>query len=241
MKTPYFHIPLVSGVYRDLRRRVNLIRYRGKDVDCPVCMTSWRKEKPSTNCPYCGATTRHKALVIWLKQWLAAHDGTMKTLLFAPDFGVETWLRKNDRIALTTTDYSAPGVDFHCDITNIPKEDSSYDLILCSHVMEHIIDDHAAFKELCRILRPEGRLLIQIPYARDELETDEDETVTDPVERERRWGQFDHVRRYGQDVVDRMSSAGLSCEVIPLDTWLEPDEMERFELWNDVIFVCRKT
>nr|WP_193747391.1 class I SAM-dependent methyltransferase [Ruegeria sp. ANG-S4] len=141
---------------------------------------------------------------------------------------------------MKTTDYSAPNVDFHCDITDIPEADESYDLILCSHVMEHIVDDQAAYQELCRILRPDGCMVIQVPYARDEAVTDEDASVTDPAERERRWGQFDHVRRYGKDIVDRMARAGLTCEVLPLSTWIHPADMERFELWDDVVFECQK-
>jgi len=203
-------------------------------------MTSWSKTKPSEVCPFCGSSTRHKALVIWLTSFLETRPDTLKTLLFAPDFGVERWLRKNKKVTLKTTDYSAPGVDFHCDITDIPEAENSYDLIICSHVMEHIVDDHAAYLELSRILRPEGRLIIQVPYARDAPETDEDAKVKDPAEREKRWGQFDHVRKYGKDIVDRMSQAGLSCQVQPLTTWIDANDMKRFELWNDVVFVCRK-
>ncbi len=240
MKTPYLYVPAVSPIYRSVRRRIDLLRYRGSDYECPVCMTSWSKKKPSESCPFCGSSTRHKALILWLHDWLQSKKGRVDTLLFAPDFGVERWLRQNGKISLTTTDYSAPGVDFHCDITAIPQEEDRYDLILCSHVMEHIVDDHSAFQELSRILRPEGTLIIQVPYAREEPKTDEDANVTDPIERTRRWGQFDHVRIYGKDIVDRMSLAGLNCEVRPLDTWITPADMAKFELWNDVIFVCRK-
>lgn len=240
MSTPYRYVPVISDVYRHAKRRYLTLRYAGDDVVCPVCSRGWKASKPGKVCPACGSQTRQKAAHLWVKEVLETVEHPQDTLLFAPDPGIEAWLRGHPKITLTTTDYSAPHVDFHWDITDIPSPAGRYDLILCSHVMEHIPDDGKAFRELARILRPDGQLLIQVPFARDTPETDEDPNVTDPAERERRWGQFDHVRKYGQDITARMQAAGLACEVRPLDSWISASDMARYELWNDVIFVCRK-
>jgi len=237
--TPYRYVPVVTPIYRVAKRHLNLLRYSGADLYCPVCGHGWSKPKPSTECPFCGSLTRQKALALWLESHLADVDRIVETLLFAPDFGLEMWLKRRDEIALSTTDYSAPGVDFHADITALPLGDESFDLVLCSHVLEHVQDDAAALAELRRILRPDGVAIIQVPYDRRKPETDEDPSVVDPDERQRRFGQFDHVRRYGRDLVDRISAQGLEAEVLTVDNFVSQNEMEQYELWNDTLFVCR--
>jgi len=171
---------------------------------------------------------------------LEKNDRSLEALLFSPDPGVEKWLRRQTNISLTTTDYSAPKVDHHWDITDIPMSDASYDLILCSHVLEHVPNDAKAFSELARILRPDGVLIIQVPYARDCSHTDEDSSITDPTERTCRFGQFDHVRRYGRDIVNRMEEKGLLTKVITVDSFISSDEMAYFDMWNDVIFISQR-
>jgi SAM-dependent methyltransferase len=239
-KTPYRYIPYLSETIRFIRRQIDTVRFSGNDLYCPVCNKSWNKSKPQDICPHCRSATRHKALVIWLSKYLEEENRNLETLLFAPDPGVENWLRRQTNISLTTTDYSAPKVDHHWDITDIPASVASYDLVLCSHVMEHVPNDAKAFSELARILRPDGVLVLQVPYARDCSDTDEDPSITDPEERTRRFGQFDHVRRYGRDIVKRMEQNGLITDVIAVDSFISPDDMVYFDMWNDVIFASRR-
>ena len=54
-------------------------------------------------------------------------------------------------------------IDFVSDILDIPVPDGSYDVILCSEVIEHIPDPISAIKEMSRILKPGGVLLITAP------------------------------------------------------------------------------
>jgi ubiquinone/menaquinone biosynthesis C-methylase UbiE len=49
------------------------------------------------------------------------------------------------------------------DVCRLPFEDSSFDKILCSEVLEHIEDDHGAVSEFARVLRPGGLLVITVP------------------------------------------------------------------------------
>lgn len=50
------------------------------------------------------------------------------------------------------------------DLTNLAFEDSCFDLIICSDVLEYIEKDGAAFSELARVLKRGGTLLITIPH-----------------------------------------------------------------------------
>jgi len=60
-----------------------------------------------------------------------------------------------------TTQYG--NIDYVSEITSIPVEDASFDLILCTEVLEHVPEPGLAFHEMIRILRPGGRLLLTAP------------------------------------------------------------------------------
>jgi ubiquinone/menaquinone biosynthesis C-methylase UbiE len=96
------------------------------------------------------------------------------------------------------------------DIHKIPFADNSFDLILCNHVLEHVEDDIKAMSEINRVLKPHGFGIMQVPFFSPLLETTyEDKTITLPKEREKAFGQDDHVRMYGKDYLKRIEKSGL--------------------------------
>ena len=97
------------------------------------------------------------------------------------------------------------------DIVDLPFANASFDVVICIHVLEHISDDAKAISELYRILRPGGWALISVPLLLDQP-TREDPSITDPMERERLFGEPSHVRYYGTDTIDRLSIAGFDVE-----------------------------
>jgi ubiquinone/menaquinone biosynthesis C-methylase UbiE len=130
------------------------------------------------------------------------------------------------------------------DITQLPFGAGSFDLILCSHVLEHVPDDRQALSELRRVLRPDGLALLQHPI--DDIDqTDEDPVVVDPSERLRRWGQADHVRTYGHDYLQRLVDAGFQVELRAYLEQLPEATVRRYGLRDDSttrsqdIAVCR--
>jgi ubiquinone/menaquinone biosynthesis C-methylase UbiE len=54
-------------------------------------------------------------------------------------------------------------LDYVSDITKIPVPDQSFDIILCTEVLEHLPEPIKAIKEFARILGPKGKLLISAP------------------------------------------------------------------------------
>ena len=54
--------------------------------------------------------------------------------------------------------------DFISDITNIPTDEASFDNVMCTEVLEHVPDPQAALKELTRVLKKNGLLLLTIPF-----------------------------------------------------------------------------
>jgi SAM-dependent methyltransferase len=125
------------------------------------------------------------------------------------------------------------------DLTRMAFADGSFDVILCSHVLEHIPDDSRAMRELRRILRRGGQAILAVPMWR--RVTEEDLTITDPAERHRRFGQDDHVRSYGLDGVfaQRLTDSGFDVIEDPLIRDMGPALRQRYRiLVQEPIFRC---
>jgi len=131
--------------------------------------------------------------------------------------------------------------DLRFDVQKIPIEDNTYDSIFCNHVLEHVDSDHQAMSELCRILKPGGLAIMQVPLDPDYEKTDEDPSIKDPAERERRFRQYDHVRLYGQDYPDRLKAAGFKVTVFDAQKELPEGFFEKYALpKREMLYICSK-
>ena len=100
--------------------------------------------------------------------------------------------------------------DDKVDITCMPMyKDGSYDIVLCSHVLEHVVEDRKAISEIYRILKPDGFAIIMVPLA---LLLEEDLECDDYNTDDLRWkyyGQNDHVRMYSKPgFKNKLNNAG---------------------------------
>jgi SAM-dependent methyltransferase len=166
-------------------------------------------------------------------------DGPVRLLHVAPEKIFEAKLRKIDNIDYVTGDLFDPRAKVEMDITDIQFPDNSFDLILCSHVLEHVQDDRKAMRELERVLAPGGRALLMIPLTTSE--TFEDPSVTSPRERRRLFGQEDHVRSYGPDVKDRFAEAGFEVAALAAPAVLDEPDLRLMSVpETEVLFSCTK-
>lgn len=114
------------------------------------------------------------------------------------------------------------------DVTAMPFRDGAIDFAILCHVLEHVPDDRAAMREIRRVLSGRGFAIVQTPWTNSKL-TDEDPSAPEE-ERIRRFGQPDHVRKYGKDLDDRLRESGLrTLHISPTDI-LSPAAMATFGL-----------
>jgi len=64
--------------------------------------------------------------------------------------------------------------DFYYDGRTLPFPDASFDTVLCSQVLEHVFTPEAFLREIHRVLRPGGALLLATPFVWDEHEQPQD-------------------------------------------------------------------
>jgi ubiquinone/menaquinone biosynthesis C-methylase UbiE len=69
-----------------------------------------------------------------------------------------------DGSALQTGAWDTTKIDLVSDITEIPVADQSFDVVLCTEVLEHIPDPLAAIREFSRVLKPGGVLVLTAPF-----------------------------------------------------------------------------
>lgn len=184
---------------------------------------------------------RHRLLWLYLKNETEFFSKKLKVLHFAPEQAFYKRFRKLKNLDYTTTDLNSPLADVPADICDLPFKENEFDFILCNHVLEHIPDDTKAMKELFRILKPGGTAILQIPQDLNRENTFEDNTITDRKERERIFGQYDHVRIYGKDYFDKLRSIGFKVEEVAYTETLSSEQIDRYRLAKgEVIPVCYK-
>lgn len=225
----------------------NLARWPHHTRYCPVCRRYQRGfephgvvPRPDARCPDCGALERHRLVWLYLQHRLSFFDGTPRRMLhLAPELALERPLRQVPGLTRVTADLCRTDVMTRLDVTRLPFPDDSFDVIYCSHVLEHVPDDAAAMAELRRVLRPAGWGILQVPVLRDV--TDEDPSVVSPEERLRRFGQRDHVRVYGRDYAKRLEVSGFQVQVDDFSRRVAQARPGYFGLdAREDIYLCRK-
>lgn len=197
--------------------------------------------REDARCVSCGAVERHRLFWLFLQRrtdlFAAPQQGKM--LHVAPESCFESRLREVVGKGYLTADLFAEGVDVKMDIRDIRFPDGSFDMIYCSHVLEHIPDDKQAMREFRRVLKSDGWAVLLVPITVEV--TFEDPGITDPQERLRLFGQEDHVRRYGPDYADRLRAAGFSVSCILPRDFLSEREIEQMGITKAAgeLFFCK--
>ena len=157
-------------------------------------------------CPSCRSYERHRLVALSFQQNFLDVGGK-DVIHFAPETAIRPLVLNGKPSSYVTADIEPGRADRTLDIERIDLPDNSFDVAIASHVLEHV-NDAKALKELRRILRPGGQLILLVPIVEAWPETFEDSTKTTPEEREAFFGRHDHLRYYGADFRDRVTAAG---------------------------------
>lgn len=149
------------------------------------------------SCPHCGATDRERLYALYIEKEILPNR-EYKVLDIAPAHALRNYLRRKKNVIYRCADLFDEDVDDRgLDVMDMRiYNDGSFDIFICSHVLEHVMDDRKAMDELKRILKQDGFGIAMVPIIVTAKDIDEDIYVTDPSEKWRRFGQDDHVRLY---------------------------------------------
>lgn len=166
-------------------------------------------------CPKCHCTDRERHLRLYFEHvGLDRVAAGSRILHFAPEARFSEWIHSLGPSLYVQVDLapSSPAVA-HADIQCMDFRDESFDMVIANHVLEHVVDLDSALKEVGRVMRIGGVAILQTPWCSGLSKTIEDPSVVEPLARRALFGQEDHVRLFGADVLERFSRHGLVPDI----------------------------
>ncbi len=194
-------------------RECNLCGWRGQLFRT---MVAPRYDRRDASCPGCGSFERHRALIAYVDSWQDLRGKTVLDIAPVPGFARYFEERGAHYVSM---DFNNPAA-VRADLRRLPLGDESVDLVICYHVLEHVVDDVACSAEITRVLRPGGRALVQVPQNRFRWKTIEFEAPDQ--------SNHGHVRDPGLDYGGRLGAPGVEV--------LEEDLALRFPLEDRIRF-----
>ena len=199
-----------------------------------------KKLRKNALCPGTLSLERHRILWIYLTRYTSFLEKQIKVLHIAPAQVFHQKFKNFNNWDYTAVDLYSPLADIKADICNLPLKENFFDLILCNHVLEHIIDDIKAMTELYRVLKKGGTLIAQVPLKEDLKKTYEDYRIKESKIKTKLFGQYDHVRIYGKDFYSRLQSVGFYTKDFDLINKLEKKEINLYGLQDEKIPIAIK-
>ena len=194
-----------------------------KRVECNICgwrgrhflSDSWHKH---INCPRCTSGIRHRLFVAALQEIDALSFERIlrdkRVLHFAPEQIMSSVLRKKAAY-YATADFLRDDFDLKLDISNMSEVgNESFDVVIAFDVLEHVPDYQESLQEVRRILRPKGYAIFTVPQKDNLAVTLEDPSTVPPEDRRKNFGQWDHLRVFGNDFPELVEGKGFTVKSI---------------------------
>lgn len=223
--------------------------FKGNNFTDPIDGKSYRKflpygygkQRENALSPGTLSLERHRQMWLYLQNETDFFTKNYKVLHIAPEQEFLRRFKKMKNLEYTSADLFSPIVDVKADILDLPFDDESFDIVICNHVLEHIEDDRKAMSELYRVMKKGGWGILQVPMKNSLEKTYEDFSITDPKDRQKHFGQYDHVRWYGMDYFERLQSVGFNAEANFYSQKFTDADIKRFGLnKNEILPIVRK-
>ena len=217
------------------------IIFHGKKYTDPIDDSNYSKflsygyktVRKNALCPGTLSLERHRLLWLYLDRETNFLSSNLKVLHVAPEQVFYKKFKKLKNWEYFTFDLNSPIADIKGDLISTNFKDEYFDLIICNHVLEHIEDDKSALDEMYRILKYNGISILQVPINVKRENTFEDLSIKSKIQREKYFGQYDHVREYGLDFKDRVEQAGFKVEMINYSKKISQDLVIKYGLMKD--------
>lgn len=219
--------------------KVKALFLTGNNYDCCCCGKSSRRFlshgnlgiRKNVKCPHCLSLERTRVLCRYIQDVIFT-DKTkqLRVLDFAPVKGLKDFLKSSPFVSEYIDGDINPNVaSYKVDITQMPFDNDSFDLLLCSHVLYCVPEDRIGMEEIHRVLRPGGRALII-----DTIEGDHTVELMHLSKEilEKEYGDENTCRVYGRDITDILATYGLKAQIIDYVKLLPPDFVKRQRLEN---------
>ena len=191
-----------------------------------------------STCPGCGSQPRHRLLRLFMEN-LLDEERPVKLLHFAPEPSFTKFFETYSNIEYLSVDLDKTKAMRREDITDLTFADETFDMIFCSHVLEHIEDDHKAMTELVRVLKHDGLAIIHVPIDLYREDTYEDPSIDTPEARTKAYWQYDHLRLYGRDFPKKLEKAGFDVTIDEFVYALGERKIVTLGLEETPIYLCR--
>ncbi len=187
--------------------------FRGDDIYCPFCSGFYKAEKYkltrelSSLCPVCGSTIEERTILLFLQAKTEFLSGELKVLTVTEPGRISEYFGNFPGAEVKI--YNETG-DFTIRDNTLKNkyESGSFDLIVCNYILEKLPDYISVLKELKRILKPDGLMMLQA-----NIDPAKDKTAEYPItsykDRMSMYGIAGNHRRFGSDYAELIRSQGI--------------------------------
>lgn len=184
-------------------------------------------------CPKCGSLPRGRRLFSLLETEIYNRVEEPVILHLSPSKSLKKKISNTFKnVDYHTSDYVGEfDAENSFDLRKTNLDSNKYDIIICYHILEHIVEDMEAIKELYRILKKGGVCFIQTPFCSVNGTSKEDYSIITPEERLKHFGQIDHVRVYSvNDLLGRLSLTGFNTELVSFQEEVSILDIKRWSM-----------
>lgn len=231
----------IKGWLETIKCYINRAINNKEIVECNLC--GWKGNEfyphvttagvqPNEKCPVCHSIPRYRTLMKFLIDDINLFDRKIKILEVGPNRSLQNIFLQNSNFDYTSIDLKSPHAMLHMDVTDLKFKQNLFDVIFCISVMHYVEDDIKGFKEMYRVLKPNGQLVFASGI---------DEKLEKTIEYGQRTAEHNFtIRTYGWDVKEKIESAGFRIKLFnPFKESTENDRV-KFGLGTHSIFLLEK-